>query len=81
MESPSALMALGIWPYSFKIIGPIAKQQDMGAAFAPDSVELKDEFNRFFTDLWKSGEYQKIVSNYYPNSFLYFKNFFTKSSP
>ena len=81
MESPSALMALGMWPYSFKIIGPVAKQQNMGVAFAPDSLELRDEFNRFYTALWKSGEYQKLVNSYYPNSFQYFKKFFTKSSP
>lgn len=81
MESPDALMALGLWPYSFKIIGPIAKQQNMGVAFAPDSLELRNEFNRFYNALWKSGEYQKLVTNYYPNSFYYFKNFFTKSSP
>ncbi|KAF1076212.1 transporter substrate-binding domain-containing protein [Halodesulfovibrio sp. MK-HDV] len=81
MESPSALMALGMWPYSFKIIGPVAKQKNMGVAFAPDSLELRDEFNRFFTALWKSGEYQKLVNSYYPNSFQYFKKFFTKSSP
>lgn len=81
MESPSALMALGMWPYSFKIIGPVAKQQNMGAAFAPDSIELRNEFDRFFVELWKSGEYQKLVLRYYPNSFQYFKKFFTKSSP
>ncbi|SHI77689.1 substrate-binding periplasmic protein [Halodesulfovibrio aestuarii] len=81
MESPSALMALGIWPYSFKIIGPVAKQQNMGAAFAPTSVELKEEFDRFLTEVWTSGEYQKLVASYYPNSFSYFKTFFTKSSP
>ena len=81
MESPDALMALGMWPYSFKIIGPVAKQKNMGVAFAPDSLELRDEFNRFYTTLWKSGEYQKLVTGYYPNSFQYFKKFFTKSSP
>ncbi|SIO26448.1 transporter substrate-binding domain-containing protein [Halodesulfovibrio marinisediminis] len=81
MESPSALMALGIWPYSFKIIGPVAKQQKMGAAFAPESVELRDEFNRFFTAFWESGEYQKLVHRYYPSSYLYFNKFFMKSSP
>lgn len=81
MESPSALMALGIWPYSFKIVGPVAKQQNMGVAFSPESIELKDEFNRFFVALWKSGEYQKLVNCYYPSSFHHFKNFFMKSSP
>jgi len=81
MESPSALMALGIWPYSFKIIGPVAKQQNMGVAFSPESTELRDEFNRFFAELWKSGEYRKLVNRYYPSSFHHFKNFFMKSSP
>ncbi|MCT4628113.1 transporter substrate-binding domain-containing protein [Halodesulfovibrio sp.] len=81
MESPSALMALGSWPYTFKIIGPVAKPQNMGVAFAKDSAELRDEFNRFFEQFWKSGEYQKLVNCYFPNSFIYFNKFFTKSFP
>ncbi|WP_066856009.1 transporter substrate-binding domain-containing protein [Halodesulfovibrio spirochaetisodalis] len=81
MESPSALMALETWPYSFKIIGPIARQQNMGVAFALDSPELKEKFNVFFTKLWESGEYRKLVNCYYPNSYIYFNKFFMKSSP
>ena len=81
MESASILIALSVWPYQFKIIGPISTPMEMGAVFAPESEELRKTFAVFFKEIWANGEYQKMVNHYYPTAFRHFEQLFTKSAP
>jgi ABC-type amino acid transport substrate-binding protein len=76
MEMPDALLSLKKHPGKLKIIGPLSSAQDMSAATAKDSVELKGEFKKFFTQIRKDGTYLKIVKKYYPSAPDYYPAFF-----
>ena len=80
-ESPNVMVGLRQWPYRFKVIGPISRSMRMAAAFAPESVELREEFNKFFIEQWESGEYRKLVEHYYPGASTFLSSFLEKSTP
>ena len=78
LDIPDALIALEEYQGEIKIIGPVAKAQDMGIAVPKSSPELLREFNIFFAEIWKDGTYRTLVTKYYPSIFLYANNFFDK---
>ncbi len=76
LEVPDALAALQKWPGKTKVIGPLSPRQDMAYAFAENSPELRDAFNRFFEQCKKDGTYTRLVKKYYPMVFNYYPKFF-----
>jgi ABC-type amino acid transport substrate-binding protein len=76
LDVPDALIALEKFPGKIKIIGPVTEQQYMGAAFAKNSPELREAFNRFLEEAKADGSYLKIVRRYYPKVFSYYRDFF-----
>lgn len=77
LDVPDALVALGKWPGKIKIIGPISKKQEMGAAFTKDSPQLLEAYNKFLDKIHKDGSYLKVVKKYYPSATNYFPGFFS----
>ncbi len=77
LDVPDILVALSKWPGKFKVIGPVSKEQRMGAAFRKDSPELRAAFNEFFAQIQKDGTYARLVVKYYPLAPRYFPGFFT----
>lgn len=75
IDIPDALVGIQKWPGKVKIIGPLSMDQKMGFAFAKSSKKLRDEFNLFFLQCVKNGDYQKLVKKYYPSIFLYYPSF------
>ncbi|WP_421902857.1 transporter substrate-binding domain-containing protein [Maridesulfovibrio sp.] len=78
LDVPDSLVALNKWPGKIKVIGPVSHQQTMGTGFRKDSPELLKAFNEFYAKLRESGEYNKLVMEYYPAVFSYYKDFFKK---
>ncbi len=76
LDVPDALLALSRWPGEVKILGPLSEKQYMGVGFSKDSVELRQEFDRFFRQLKQDGIYAGLVRNYYPSVFQYYQDFF-----
>lgn len=76
IDVPDALVGIQKWPGKVKIIGPLSMDQKMGFAFAKSSKKLRDEFNLFFLQCVKGGDYQKLVKKYCPSVFLYYPSFF-----
>ena len=77
-DAPDAMVSLQKWPGELKVIGPVSPVQRMAAAFAPTSVRLRQEFNRFLTQLKRSGRYRKMAQKYYPTVVDYFPDFFAR---
>jgi len=77
LDVPDALVALQKWPGQIKIIGPVSPRQNMGVAFRPDSRELLDEFNKFYSKIRNNGIYSKMVKKYYHSVFNYYPRFFS----
>ncbi|MFI5331686.1 MAG: transporter substrate-binding domain-containing protein [Desulfobaccales bacterium] len=78
LDVPDALIALGKWPGKIKVIGPLSRRQEMGAAFTKDSPQLRQAFNRFLEKCQKDGTYLRLVKKYYPDVLSYFPDFFEK---
>jgi ABC-type amino acid transport substrate-binding protein len=76
MEMPDALLALKKYPGKMKIIGPLTPTQDMAAGFAKDSIQLRNEFNKFYAQIRKDGTFLKIVKKYYPSAPEFYPAFF-----
>jgi len=76
LDVPDALVAMEKFPGKIKIIGPITEKQYMGSAFAKNSPELRDDFNRFLEQSKKDGTYLALVRRYYPKVFNYYREFF-----
>jgi ABC-type amino acid transport substrate-binding protein len=76
MEMPDALLALKKYPGKIKIIGPLSPTQEMAAGFAKDSVQLRNEFKTFLSQIKKDGTYLKIVKKYYPSAPEFYPAFF-----
>jgi ABC-type amino acid transport substrate-binding protein len=76
LDVADTLVALEKWPGKIKVIGPISEKQYMAAAFRKDSNELKDAYEKYLLKIFKNGEYESIVRNYYPDVFLYYPDFF-----
>jgi len=79
LDVPDALIALGKWSGKIKVIGPVSPMQHMALAFAKESIELREDFNRFFEQCMKDGTYLKLVDKYYPAVFTYYPEFFQES--
>ena len=77
-DAPDAMISLQKWLGELKVIGPVSSDQQMAAAFAPTSVRLRQEFDRFLTQLKRSGRYRKMAQKYYPTVVGYFPDFFTQ---
>ena len=78
LDVPDALIALGKWPGKIKVIGPLSRRQEMGAAVTKDSPQLRQAFNQFLEKCQKDGTYQRLVNKYYPDVLSYFPDFFAK---
>lgn len=78
LDAPDAMIALSKWPGRIKVIGPVSEVQDMAIAFDKKSKELKERFNSFFVQFYKSGKYLELVKDYYPIVLKYFGSFFEK---
>jgi ABC-type amino acid transport substrate-binding protein len=76
LDVPDAMIALRKWPGKIVVIGPVSPEQEMGEGFRKESVQLREEYNRFFTALMKNGQYSKLVIKYYPDIKEYYPNFF-----
>jgi len=75
LDVPDALLALQKWPGKIVVIGPISPPQEMGEGFRKESVLLREEFNRFVTELMNNGQYEKLINKYYPNIKEYYPDF------
>jgi len=78
LDVPDALVALEKFPGKIKVIGPITDRQYIGCAFAKNSPELREAFNRFLEKAKADGSYRELVRRYYPKIFNYFRDFFEK---
>lgn len=78
LDLPDALVALNKWPGRIKVIGPVSAPQEMAIGFAPQSGELREAFDAYFTQLWNSGVYLEMVREYYPAAPEYFPDFFAR---
>ena len=78
VDLPNALVALEKFPGKIKIIGPISGRQYIGCAFAKNSPELREAFNRFLEKAKADGTYLELVRHYYPKIFDYYREFFEK---
>jgi ABC-type amino acid transport substrate-binding protein len=78
LDVPDALVALEKFPGKIKVIGPITDKQYLGCAFAKNSPELREAFNRFLEKAKADGTYRELVRRYYPKIFNYFRDFFEK---
>jgi ABC-type amino acid transport substrate-binding protein len=78
VDLPNALVALEKFPGKIKIIGPISGRQYIGCAFAKNSPELREAFNRFLEKAKADGTYLELVRHYYPKIFDYYRDFFEK---
>lgn len=76
LDVPDALVALQKFPGKMKIVGPMSDRQDMAVAFSKQSPRLREEFERFFAGLKRSGEYERMAKRYYPFLGAYFPNYF-----
>lgn len=76
LDLPDALVALQKWPGKIKVIGPVSGRQYMAVAFAKDSPQLRDAFNKFLRKIKNNGAYQGIVKKYYPYVYVYDPEFF-----
>lgn len=76
LDVPDALIALEKWQGEIKILGPVSTEQLMGVAFRKNSLELANEFNKYFEMIKKDGTYTKLVEKYYPSVFYYYSDFF-----
>ena len=76
LDVPDALIALEKWPGKIKVIGPISEMQVMAAAFAKDSPQLREAFNRFLEKCRQDGTYLRLVKKYCPVVFSYYPDFF-----
>lgn len=79
LDVADALIAISRWPGQVKILGPISEQQVMGLGFRKESPRLRAEFNLFFNELKKSGDYARLVKKYYPDVFDFYPEFFNPS--
>lgn len=79
LDVPDSLVALGKWPGQIKVIGPVSVQQDMAAAFAKDSQDLREAFDQFLRDSMKDGSFMKLVNKYYPYVMDFYPDFFEKA--
>jgi ABC-type amino acid transport substrate-binding protein len=79
LDVPDALIALEKWPGKIKIIGPLSRKQEMGAAFTKDSPQLREAFNRFLEKCQEDGSFRRLVNKYYPEVQSYFPEFFAKN--
>jgi ABC-type amino acid transport substrate-binding protein len=80
LDVPDTLVALKKWPSRVKIIGPLSPVQTMGYAFPKSSPQLREAFNRFFSQCMQDGTYRQLVQKYYPAVFQYFPEFFQSKS-
>ncbi|MBI5520511.1 MAG: amino acid ABC transporter substrate-binding protein [Desulfovibrio sp.] len=78
LDVPDALVALQKFPGKMKIIGPMSDRQDMAVAFSRQSPRLREEFERFYAGLKRSGEYERMIKRYYPFVGTYFPNYFKR---
>jgi len=78
LDVADALIALEKWPGKIKVIGPVSPMQEMGAAFAKTSPQLRDAFNQFLTQCKRDGTYLQLVKKYYPLVISYYPDFFKK---
>ena len=76
LDVPDALVALQKWPGRIKVIGPISKKQDMGAAFSKDSPKLRAAFNKFLDEIRSDGTFKRLAKENYPFVFDYSPDFF-----
>lgn len=76
LDFPDILVALEKWPGRIKIIGPIAEEQRMAAAFRKSSPELREAFNAFLARIQRDGTYMKLVEKYYPAAPRYLPAYF-----
>ncbi|MCK5295773.1 MAG: amino acid ABC transporter substrate-binding protein [Alphaproteobacteria bacterium] len=78
LDVPDALVALEKWSGQILVLGPVSKPQMMGVGFRKSSPNLRKEFNRFLSEIWKNGTYIKLVKKYYPAVFDYYPEFFQR---
>ena len=76
LDIPDALVALQKWPGRIKVIGPISKMQEMGAAFSKDSPKLRAAFNKFLDEIKRDGTFRQLAKENYPFVFDYSPDFF-----
>lgn len=78
MDVPVALVALERWAGEIKVVGPISLQQEMAYAFDKSALNLRAEFEKFFSACKADNTYQELVNKYYPTVFSYYPDFFNK---
>jgi len=75
-DAPDALIALDKWPGQIKVIGPLTPPQEMGAAFAKESPQLRETFNQFLGKIKENGIYLQLINKYYPSVKFFYKDYF-----
>lgn len=78
LDVPDVILDLQKWAGKIKILGPISGEQQMAAAFRPDSPQLRDAFDAYLRRIRADGTYDRLVRKYYPGIDQYFPEFFAR---
>ena len=76
LDVADTLIALEKWPGEIKVIGPVSKEQRMGAVFRKNSPELRKAFNQYLDDIKKDGTYLQLVEKHYPSVSYFYSDYF-----
>lgn len=79
LDVPDAILDLQKWSGKIKVLGPISEHQQLAAAFAKSSPELRRAFDDYLKIIKADGTYDKLVQKYYPGIRRYFPDFFRKA--
>ncbi|MCK1573373.1 transporter substrate-binding domain-containing protein [Bradyrhizobium sp. 174] len=80
LDVPDAILDLGKWAGTIKILGPISEQQTLATAFPKDAPALRNEFNAYLSEIKASGFYDRLVDKYYPGIRRFFPEYFAKTN-
>lgn len=76
LDVPDLLLDLKKWAGKIKVLGPISRHQNLGAAFPKDAPELRKAFDDYLLKIQANGTYDKLVDKYYPGIRRLFPDFF-----
>jgi ABC-type amino acid transport substrate-binding protein len=80
LDVPDVILDLQKWAGQIKVIGPVSEHQQLAAAFAKGSPELRKAFDQYLLRIKADGSYDRLVDKYYPGIRGYFPAFFAKHS-
>lgn len=78
LDVADAMVALQRFPGKLKVIGPVSVRQTMAVAFRHGSPRLREAFEAFLADVRRDGTYDALISTYFPEAPIYFRDFFAR---